>query len=178
MAHTTKAGTLNVMNDLDVSSANQLNFNASDREFMHAVVRRIVRAESDAEDVTQEALLTAYRHRDQFRGESKPRTWLYRVAITSALGYLRKLRRSKEHEGLTRDVIDPADTPEATLATAEQAMIANRLLQDLDPKYRDVVVMRVDHTEVETAERLGITVANVKVRAHRARAQLRALIAA
>ncbi|MFT3697939.1 MAG: sigma-70 family RNA polymerase sigma factor [Kofleriaceae bacterium] len=145
---------------------------------MHAVVRRIVRAESDAEDVTQDALLTAFRHRDQFRGESKPRTWLYRVALTSALGYLRKLRRSKEREGVVRDVIDPSESPEAVLANAEEATLANQLVSELDPKYRDVIVLRVDHSEVETAERLGISVANVKVRGHRARAQLRALLAA
>ena len=49
---------------------------------------------------------------------------------------------------------------------------------ELAPKYRDVVLMRADHSETETAEKLGITVANVKVRAHRARAQLRAALAA
>jgi RNA polymerase sigma-70 factor, ECF subfamily len=169
------------MNDLDVLTSNSLEFNSEDRDFVRNVVRRIVRLDDAVEDVTQEALLTAFRHRDSFRGESKYRTWLYRVAITSALGYLRRQRRSREQllvGSEIRDAVDPASTPEVAVANHEEAELANRLVMKLAPKYRDVVLMRADHSETETAEKLGITVANVKVRAHRARAQLRAALAA
>jgi len=171
---------LNDMDDLDVLSSNSLEFNAENRDFVRNVVRRIVRADDAIEDVTQEALLTAFRHRDSFRGESKYRTWLYRVAVTSALGYLRRLRRSREQlaGSLLRDAIDPANTPEVEVGNHEEATLANRLVMELAPKYRDVVLLRTDHSETETAEKLGITVANVKVRAHRARAQLRAALEA
>ena len=171
---------LNDMDDLDVLSSNPLEFNAENRDFVRNVVRRIVRADDAIEDVTQEALLTAFRHRASFRGESKYRTWLYRVAVTSALGYLRRLRRSREQlaGSLLRDAIDPANTPEVEVGNHEEATLANRLVMELAPKYRDVVLMRADHSETETAEKLGITVANVKVRAHRARAQLRAALEA
>jgi RNA polymerase sigma factor (sigma-70 family) len=70
--------------------------------------------------------------------------------------------------------IELEHTPEALVGDREAATVAERLLAELDPKYRDVVVLRTELSEAETAERLGITVANVKVRAHRARAQLRA----
>src|SRR5664279_3928339 len=103
------------MDDLDVLASNSLKFNVENREFVRNVVRRIVRMDDAVEDVTQEALLTAFRHRDSFCGESKYRTWLYRVAITSALGYLRRQRRSREQVLLGSDVreaIDPANTPE------------------------------------------------------------------
>ena len=169
-----------LMNDLNVSIDNTLEFKAEDRDFVRNVVRRIVHADDVVEDVTQEALLTAFRHRDSFRGESKYRTWLYRVAVTSALGHLRRVRRSREQlqAGEPRDVIDPSQTPEMALGNLEEARLANRALMELAPKYRDVVLLRADHSETETAEKLGITVANVKVRAHRARAQLRAMLAA
>ena len=169
------------MNDLDVLTSNSLEFNTENRDFVRNVVRRIVHQEDAVEDVTQEALLTAFRHRDSFRGESKYRTWLYRVAITSALGYLRRQRRSREQllvGSELREAIDPANTPEAAVGDHEEAQLANRLVMELAPKYRDVVLMRADYSETETAEKLGITVANVKVRAHRARAQLRAALAA
>ncbi|MEO8844677.1 MAG: RNA polymerase sigma factor [Kofleriaceae bacterium] len=158
-----------------------MEFNADDRNFVRHVVRRIVRVDDVVEDVTQEALLTAFRHRDSFRGESKYRTWLYRVAVTSALGELRRQRRSREQllaGSERREAIDPANTPEVAVGNHEEAELANRLVMELAPKYRDVVLMRADHSETETAEKLGITVANVKVRAHRARAQLRAALAA
>ena len=50
-------------------------------------------------------------------------------------------------------------------------------LDTLDPKYRDVMLLRADQTETECAAKLGITVGNVKVRAHRARKQLRDALA-
>ena len=66
---------------------------------MRAGVRPIGRDEvraqraTDAEDVTQEAMLLAHRYRDSFRGESRYSTWLYRVTATAALMFLRKQRR-------------------------------------------------------------------------------------
>jgi RNA polymerase sigma-70 factor, ECF subfamily len=161
------------MNDLDVL------FRPEDRGFVYAVARRIVGSREDADDVTQEALLLAFRHRDAFRGDSKYRTWLYRIASTTALGLLRKRRRSREE--LTPAPIerpDGARSPEDELAEAESIDLIQRSLRRLAPKYRDVMLARADSSEVETAAKLGISVANVKVRAHRARKQLKQLIEA
>ncbi len=152
-------------------------FGRSEREFVYAVARRIVGSPEAADDVAQEAMLLAFRHRATFRGDSRFRTWLYRIAATAALGHLRKARRSREllvaNDAAMPETIDAARSPEALLGDRQAALVAERLLAELDPKYRDVVVMRTELTEAETAARLGITVANVKVRAHRARAQLR-----
>ncbi|HEY4181129.1 MAG TPA: sigma-70 family RNA polymerase sigma factor [Kofleriaceae bacterium] len=160
----------------------EVTFNADDRDFVYAVARRIVGAPSDAEDVAQEALLLAFRNRDAFRGESKYRTWLYRIAATTALGHLRRKARSREqlatdHEALAREL--PADSPPADRVLADQQAIClvRAALAQLDPKYRDVMLLRANRTEVETAERLGISVGNVKVRAHRARKQLQDALA-
>ena len=49
--------------------------------------------EEAAADVTQEALLLAHRHRDSFRGDAQFSTWLYRVAATTSLMWLRRQRR-------------------------------------------------------------------------------------
>ncbi|HTR51942.1 MAG TPA: sigma-70 family RNA polymerase sigma factor [Kofleriaceae bacterium] len=146
----------------------------ADRDYVYAVARRVVHG-ADADDVAQDALLLAHRHRDSFRGHAQLRTWLYRIAMTAAFGYLRKRRRSRELlEGTVPgdEPVDPQPSPEATVAAREVAVIAHRLVAALAPKYRDVVMLRIDHSEDETAARLGISVANVKIRAHRARAQL------
>ena len=147
-----------------------------DREFVYAIARRVVSG-ADADDVAQDALLLAHRHRAAFRGRAKLRTWLYRIAMTAALGYLRKRRRSREllaggERAVAAEAIDPQPSPEAEVAAREAAAIAHRLVAALEPKYRDVLVLRIDHSEDETAARLGISIANVKVRAHRARVQL------
>jgi RNA polymerase sigma-70 factor (ECF subfamily) len=172
--------TVDDMNDSNEKTSTRVDptFGRSEREYVYAIARKIVDTPEAADDVAQEAMLLAYRHRDGFRGDSRYRTWLYRIAATAALGHLRKVRRSREQLALADDAlpepIDPASSPEVLVGDREAAEVAERLLAELDPKYRDVVVLRTELTEAETAQRLGLTVANVKVRAHRARAQLRA----
>ncbi|HEY0478023.1 MAG TPA: sigma-70 family RNA polymerase sigma factor [Kofleriaceae bacterium] len=154
-----------------------------DRRFVYAVARRIVGCANDADDVTQDALLLAYRHRAAFRGEAKYRTWLYRIASTTALSFLRRRRRSREQleDGGALDafVADDVRSPEAEVADLDTRRFVRRAIAELEPRYRDVVLWRIsaDETEAETAARLGISVANVKVRAFRARAQLRDTLA-
>jgi len=160
------------------SARDQVTFGPEDRGFVYAVARRIVGSSEDADDVTQDALMLAYRHREAFRGDSRYRTWLYRIASTTALGHLRRRRRSKEHlaptdEAPALQVPDDAKSPEPRTPHAEAPRIVAQALAGLDPKYRDVMLKRVDSSETETASALGISVANVKIRAHRARKQLR-----
>jgi len=158
-------------------------FSPDDRGFVYAIARRIVGNAQDADDVTQDALLLAYRYRDSFRGDSRYRTWLYRIASTTALGHLRRRGRTREQLAISddpfaRDVADPAMSAETALAEHEAIAMIQTALATLDPKYRDVMLLRADATESECAARLGITVNNVKIRAHRARKQLRdALVA-
>jgi len=157
-------------------------FEPQHREFVFAVVRKFLTSAADADDVTQEALLLAYRHRDSFRGDSRYRTWLYRIAVTSALGFLRKHRRSRVHgfdaatHHLLDAMVDPARSPEEQTADSEWHERIGRALVELAPHYRAVLLARVDATEPEIAAELGISVANVKIRTHRARKQLRATL--
>lgn len=174
------------MPDLDVSAARSprepVTFDRADRGFVYAVARKIVGSPDDAEDVTQEALLLAYRYRDAFRGGSRYRTWLYRIAATTALGFLRKQRRSRvrveaDHEYSIIDrTPDPSKAPDALIAEAEDRALVRTALSELAPSYRAILLARCTATEVAVAKDLGLSLANVKVRAHRARKQLRATI--
>ncbi|MGE0401073.1 MAG: RNA polymerase sigma factor [Kofleriaceae bacterium] len=160
-----------------------MTFSADDRGFVYAIARRIVGNAEDADDVTQDALLLAYRYRDSFRGDSRYRTWLYRIASTTALGHLRRRGRSREQlanndESFARDLADPAMSAESALAEHEAIAMIQAALETLPAKYRDVMLLRADATETECAARLGISVNNVKIRAHRARKQLRDALAA
>lgn len=155
-------------------------FEPSDRRYVYAVARRIVRCADAAEDVTQDALVLAYRHRHAFRGESRYRTWLHRIAVTTALGYLRRQRRSRIavlDDAHARDVLErdavPAKSVVALIAEAEDHAALDRALGQLPSSYREVLLARVESSEPEVAQRLGISVANVKIRAHRGRKQLR-----
>lgn len=175
---------MTVMNDFtairsEVGLPESVTFAPGDRAYVYAVARRIVRSADDADDVTQDALVLAYRYRNNFRGDSRYRTWLHRIAVTTALGYLRRQRRSRidvldaDHERVLERSVDPAKSPVSLIAEAEDRATVQRALDELPASYRDVLLERVDATESEVARRLGISVANVKIRAHRARKQLR-----
>lgn len=175
-----KTSIMTVMNEMTGKSSTGIgtSFTAEDRGFVYAVARRFVRAPEDAEDITQEALLLAYRYRDAFRGDARYRTWLYRITTRAALTYLRRTGRSRVRVGAeadvsSRPVVDDAATPESMLADDQTRRLVRRALDDLEPKYRDILVVRAERSEAEAAALLGISVSNVKIRAHRARKRLK-----
>jgi RNA polymerase sigma-70 factor (ECF subfamily) len=154
-----------------------LPFDRATRDYVFAVVRRIVRCGALAEDVTQDALLCAFKNRDSFRGEAHPRTWLYRVAMNAALGRLRSEQRFAARiaiDGCAHEAEDHAEPADVVLCRGRRAHRARAVIASLPPRYRDVLELRRDHTETETARRLGLSLINVKVIAHRARAKVRA----
>jgi RNA polymerase sigma-70 factor (ECF subfamily) len=163
------------MNDLNVPT----HLGPAERSFVYAVAFRILRDEDMAADATQDALLLAHRYRHQFRGDSAHRTWLYRIAVTTALGYLRRRRRRREDltagtQSVGLETPDPQPSPEQTVAAGELANAMRDALAEIGPRHREVFLLRLrDWTETEIARYVGITVANVKVRTHRARASLR-----
>jgi RNA polymerase sigma-70 factor (ECF subfamily) len=152
---------------------------SADRSFVFAVVRRILRDEDAAADATQDALLLAHRHRGQFRGDAAHRTWLYRIAVTTALGHLRKQRRRREdvapdEPAIGWDAVDPGPSPEQEVAVGELAGAMSRALAAVADGHREVFLLRLgDWSETEIASHTGLSVANVKIRAYRTRAVLR-----
>lgn len=161
-----------------------LTLSDADRNFVLCVARRILKCEHTANDATQDALLAAFRHHASFRGDAAFRTWLYRIALTTALGYLRKQKRSREEavedlERLPASLVDPAPRPDEVAATRELATQVEAVLPQIPASQREVLARRLaDETEGEIAAALGISVANVKIRAFRARNQLREVMAA
>jgi RNA polymerase sigma-70 factor (ECF subfamily) len=155
------------------------------RAYVKSIAMKYVRDDSDAEDVTQDAMLLAHRYRASFRGESRFSTWLYRVTATAALMFLRKQRRlSREipsSGALTDDEGNggtpwleqhaaPTDLRAEVLAKSDLALVSDAVAA-LGTKYPAVFWKRYGEgrTETEIARDLGLSVAAVKTRAFRAR---------
>ena len=148
----------------------------------------IVRNESDAEDVTQAALLKAFRKLSQFRLESQFRTWATSIVIHEALMCLRASRRAKE-ESLDRDEredgsssIDIADPRENPSQVLERKQLRGAILKGvflLPSLLRNVFILRDLRllSISDTARALGITETCVKTRLRRARLQLQQSLA-
>jgi RNA polymerase sigma-70 factor (ECF subfamily) len=155
------------------------------------VARAILRDDAEAEDAVQDAYLSAYRHVDDFRGESNVATWLTRIVVNQALMRLRKRQRDRvvipfksNDDGLMEETdLSLADTqtespPTATLR-AEIRRLLEQNIDQLPIAFRTVFVMREieDMTVEETAEALSIPPATVRTRLFRARALLREALA-
>ena len=151
------------------------------RAYVKSVAMKYVHNEQDADDVAQDALLLAHRYRDSFRGESRYSTWLYRVAATAALMFLRRQRRlsreipasgTVDEEGTPWLERQPADTDTRGQVIARNELAHVRAAVDaLGAKYPAVFWKRYGEgrTETEIARELGISVAAVKTRAFRGR---------
>lgn len=154
-----------------------------------ALALRIVRRSHDAEEVVQQTFLSLLEHLEDFRGESAFSTWLLRIATNHALGLLRReavratmplsggSHESEDDEGLPKPhyIAEWRESPEDILSQKETRALVEQALAELDEKYRLVFVLRDIEglSTSETAEILGLTEANVKVRLLRARLMLR-----
>jgi len=154
-----------------------------DRLF-HTVYRMVDNAE-DAQDIVQEAFLNAYQSLDSFKGDSLFFTWLYRIAVNTAISLKRKQRVLLSIDGLRNgepgiDPLDPSDLsrPGHALEQAEQERRIQQALNRLSPEHRAVLVMKdMEGQKYETmAEVLQVPIGTIRSRLHRARLELRQLL--
>jgi RNA polymerase sigma-70 factor (ECF subfamily) len=147
-----------------------------------ATARRYARHESEVEDIVQEVFLKAFQKLDGFRGEAPFEHWLMRLAVRTCYDFLRAHQRNRETafseiseeagEWLDRFAIDPADASENAAAARE---LVNLVLEKLSPPARLVItLLEIEERSVKEISALtGWSVSLVKVRAFRARAEMR-----
>jgi RNA polymerase sigma-70 factor, ECF subfamily len=156
----------------------------SNNRRLYRLARGILRDESEAEDVVQEAYVLAFTHLENFRGDSTLATWLARIAINEALGRLRRQRPAVEWTSLQPGVLEAqiiqfpiaaVSDPEKTMAQRQIQHVVEQAIDELPEAFRIVFITRViEGMNVdETAEILGLKPQTVKTRLHRARTMLR-----
>lgn len=142
------------------------------------VARGILSDDAEAEDVMQEAYVRAFRELAGFRGEARFSTWLTRIACNEALARARKRRRLVPI-GIGGD--EPPDPPAATagpereLENRELQAVLREAVEVLPDPLRSVFCLReIEGLSTEqTADLLGLSEENVRVRLHRAKRSLR-----
>ena len=152
-----------------------------DRIFRY--VLSLVHDPSEAQDLTQDAFLRAYRCRDSLRDPNAVRGWLYRIATHVCLDRLRqrKLTVSLDAEDSQRPADSlPSGWPSAQeIAEREQTGVCvQRCLDFLSDSYRAVLLLHEAHclTAQEIADLLGESLGTVKIRLHRARRKLKEIM--
>lgn len=150
-----------------------------------ATARRYARRESEVEDIVQEVFIKAFHKLDTYRGEAPFEHWLMRLAVRTCYDFLRQHQRNREtaftdmseaeSDWLERFAVQPS---EARVDAAAARELVNRLLDKLSPPARLVITLLEieDRSVKEIAALTGWSVPLVKVRAFRARAEMRRVL--
>lgn len=151
-----------------------------------ATARRYARRESEVEDIVQEVWAKAFQKLRTFRGEAPFEHWLMRLAVRTCYDFLRNHQRSRETtfselaepdtDWLDRFMADPDDASERVAAARA---LVQRILSQLSPAARLVItLLEIEEKSVKEISKLtGWSVPLVKVRAFRARAEMRKCLA-
>ncbi len=151
-----------------------------------ATARRYARRESEIEDIAQEVWLKAFDKLGSFRGEAPFEHWLMRMTVRTCYDFLRSHQRNREssfseisepeEDWLEHFVADPGSASEDADAAK---LLINRVLEKLSPDARMVIqLLEIEDRSVkEIAELTGWSVPLVKVRAFRARGEMRKILA-
>ena len=150
---------------------------------------RMLGSEGEAEDLTQDIFIAAFRGIRSFRGEAKFSTWLYRIALNQARNrikylsrrnfFVRQRRRADYGVNTASESIealpDGAPTPEQWTMTRDLAAQVQECLNHIPPAARQILVLRdiQGFSYDELSEMLSLKPGTVKSRLHRARAAMR-----
>jgi RNA polymerase sigma-70 factor, ECF subfamily len=169
--------------DGDASAFEQIVRQHARQVFVFAL--RITKCREDAEDITQEVFLKAFRKLHEFRGKSKLSTWLVRIAVNESLMRLRRRRYegtlaidenvSTDEGFIPREFVEFRPNPEQLYNQSELSELLLKSIERLPQGIRTVFTLRdVENLSTkETAEVLGLSVPAVKTRLLRARIELR-----
>lgn len=153
------------------------------------IIFRMINDYEEASDLTQETFASAYRHRENFRGDAKMFTWLYQIARNICINRIRQRGRQRnlrvesldqprdanDEDSVTREIADLSHSPHQELEKKELQQRLLAAIESLPPDYKEVILLR-EFQELsynEIVEVTGLTLENVKTRLSRARGMLR-----
>ncbi|MCA9734384.1 MAG: sigma-70 family RNA polymerase sigma factor [Deferribacteres bacterium] len=151
---------------------------------LYHMLYKMVHNKEEAEDLTQEAFMKAFRALSSFNEEYAFSTWLYKIAANNCIDYLRKKRLqtfsynkpvpSKDGE-VQREYPDEEEATDKNMLAIEKTRMINLAIEDLPAKYKQAIELR--HKEEmsyeDIAEMLDIPLGTVKARIFRAREMLK-----
>jgi RNA polymerase sigma-70 factor (ECF subfamily) len=145
------------------------------QRYVFNLAYRVLNDRTEAEDVTQEAFIRAWRGLPRFRAQAQFKTWLYRIVHNLCLNRRPGLQRELSHiEPLEEILADPAPSLAGLSESHERMALLHHQLEQLPEKYRLVLTLRhlqnVSYQEI--AEVLGLPMGTVKTHIYRARRAL------
>jgi RNA polymerase sigma-70 factor (ECF subfamily) len=141
------------------------------------VVRRYVKRDADAADVTQQVFVRAFKALGGFRGAASVRSWLYRIAINCSLSWIRDHRREEPTE-IAEDSLTELPVAPGKIARSQDGATLRAAIAQLPPKQRLVLELRVfdELSFKEVAELADCSENTAKVNFHYAVKKLRDIL--
>ena len=142
------------------------------QRYVFNVAYRVLSDSIEAEDITQEAFVRAWRGLPRFRGDAQFTTWLYRIVHNLCLNRLPRLRRELAQIEPLEDMLDDSSpTPSDAIETQDQIALLHAELEGMPAKYRLVLSLRyLEHLSYEeNSTALDLPMGTVKTHIHRAR---------
>ena len=159
------------------------------RDSIYYMLVRMVKNKDDAEDLTLMTFGKAFRYLDKYTPKYAFSTWLYRIALNNSIDFLRVKNNMPQYfeEDLytssTTSIIDMSEdnlqrTPEEEVIDKQRLQLLRAAVSELPDRYRRVIELRYyeDLAYEEIAERLGLTLSNVKIQIMRAKQMLAELM--
>ncbi len=138
-------------------------------------IYRMVNRQHDAEDLTQETFIKAYRHIARFDSQLRFSTWLFTIATRTVYDWLRKRRIRPE---VLVDTVPETKTASSTYKRVDIKLDINAALQSIKPEYRSVLLLYYveGYSYLDIAHALDLPVNTVKTYVHRGKIALRKLM--
>ena len=159
------------------------------RDSIYYMLMRMVKNKDDAEDLTLMTFGKAFRYLDKYTPQYAFSTWLYRIALNNSIDFLRVKNNMPQYfeEDLytnsTTSIIDQSEdnlqrTPEDEIIDKQRLQLLRAAVSELPERYRRVIELRYyeDLAYEEIAERLELTLSNVKIQIMRAKNMLAELM--
>ena len=147
--------------------------------YVFTLVLRMIKSREDAEEVAQDVFIKAYRSLADFRGESKFSTWLYTIANTTSITFLRK-KKLDVHSLDNEKVFEVADSKDSGLRAnlveqKSRVNMVNEAIAMLSPDDAEIITLfyKAEQNLEEISRILRLETNTVKVRLHRARTRLK-----
>lgn len=142
-------------------------------EKIFALANSLLKNREDAEEITQNTFLKAFQFLDKFRGDSKFSSFLYRICYNESINRIRSRKIEVDIENLSLMATEINDGF-FQIKHAEQKKFLTLAMKELSPEYRMVLTLFYleEQPQSEIVEITGMSLANVKVRLHRARISL------
>ncbi|MBG6234948.1 RNA polymerase sigma-70 factor (ECF subfamily) [Pedobacter sp. CAN_A7] len=152
-----------------------LNLVNANKGIIHKITKMYMDTSEDQKDLFQEVVLQLWKAYPGFKGNSKFSTWMYRVALNTALVFLRKESRKVGQTELDEniDVADSGDNEEKE----ERLIILYKAVQELNKIEKALIFLFLENqSHREIAQNLGITEGNARVKLNRTKEKLQSII--